>query len=114
MTLMNGLMYQGKAYLWVDTAIWDTATGERIGTGSMKCATAREQGREAEGEARASSSLSIWWCRSLSATTRVACTAAACSAARCSRLAMRACWLTCFARARLVAWLLAGHGSARG
>tara|TARA_Y100000815_G_C13166810_1_gene433982 strand:+ start:174 stop:803 length:630 start_codon:yes stop_codon:yes gene_type:complete len=31
MTLMNGLMYQGKAYLWVDTAIWDTATGERIG-----------------------------------------------------------------------------------
>ena len=69
---------------------------------------------EAEGEARASSTLSIWWCRSLSATTRVACTAAACSAARCSRLAMRACWLTCLARARLVAWLLAGHGSARG
>ena len=31
MTLMNGLMYQGKAYLWVDTAVWDPTTGERIG-----------------------------------------------------------------------------------
>lgn len=33
MTLMNGLIHQGRAYLWTDTALWDQKAGEQIGHG---------------------------------------------------------------------------------
>jgi hypothetical protein len=32
MTLQNGLIHRGKAYLWTDTALWDASTGTPIGT----------------------------------------------------------------------------------
>jgi hypothetical protein len=30
-TLQNGLIHNGKAYLWTDTALWEAETGKRIG-----------------------------------------------------------------------------------
>jgi hypothetical protein len=34
LTLQNGLIHKGAAYLWTDTAIWDAETSERIGDAS--------------------------------------------------------------------------------
>lgn len=31
MTLQNGLIHKGRAYLWTDTALWEAATGKAIG-----------------------------------------------------------------------------------
>ena len=33
MTLLNGLIHDGRALLWTDTALWDQSTGQRIGHG---------------------------------------------------------------------------------
>lgn len=33
MTLINGLIHEGRALLWTDTAVWDPTTGEQVGHG---------------------------------------------------------------------------------